>query len=91
MGLGRPAPQIVQAPPPPVPVECRIDPAARREVVEPTLAPEAGDAATIARARLFNAQLAFLFWRDRASAAEEQADANAATQAICAAWAKTQP
>lgn len=82
---------MVTTPPPPVPVECRLDPTARREVVEPTLAPEAGDAATIARARLFNAQLAFLYWRDRASAAEEQADANAGPQQTCATWARAQP
>ena len=90
LGLNR-SPVVVQAPPPPIPVECRLAPVERREVAEPSLAPEAGDTAEIARARLFNAQLAFLFWRDRAAAAEEQADVNAASQAKCADWAVTQP
>ena len=89
--MGRePQPILVETPAPVVPPECAVAPVERRVVVEPTLAPEAGDAAALAVARLFNAQLAYLYWRDRASAAEEQADTNAGAQAACSTWAQQQ-
>lgn len=85
-----PLPVVVQAPPPVVPAECRLGPVERRAVDEPVLAPEAGPPEVLARNALANARLAFTYWRERATVAEEQADINAGTQRACASWARRQ-
>lgn len=73
-----------------IPAPCRVEPAERREVPEPALLPETGAVEEVARNRLANARLAFLYWQERAVVAEEQADINADPQRACAAWARAQ-
>lgn len=90
IGLTREPPPVVVQQTVVIPAECRLDPVEPREVVEPVLAPEVGDAAALSAARLINAQVAFLFWRDRANAAQEAYETNAGPQAACAAWARAQ-
>lgn len=85
----RPDPVVI-AQPVVIPAECRLDPAPRREVVEPPLMPEVGAPAEIARAERVNMAAAFLYWRERANVAEEQADVNAGPQRVCAEWARRQ-
>ncbi len=86
----RPDPVVI-AQPIVIPAPCRLDPLERRSVDEPPLLPETGTAEEVARNRLANARIAFLYWRERAGVAEEQADMNADTQRACAAWARQHP
>ena len=86
----RPPTIVVQAPAPVVPVECRVQPLERRQVPQPTLSPEVGSPAEVAANQLSNAQVAFAYWWERATVAEEQADTNAGPQGVCATWAVQQ-
>ena len=81
----RPPPVIVQAPPPAIPAECYLQPTGRREVATPPLLPEdVRDPVERTRNERANQTLAFQYWRERATVAEEQADINGATQSTCA-------
>lgn len=92
MGLGREPPlPIVVTQPVVVAAECRLDPVEPRPVAEPSLLPEAGvSPVEVTRNQLANSRLAFLFWQDRASAEREARETNAATQRVCANWARRQ-
>lgn len=79
---------MIETPAPVLPAECYLFPAGRREVTEPPLLPEdVRDPLERARNERANQTLAFQYWRERATVAEEQADVNAATQTACATGA----
>lgn len=71
-----------------IPAECRVDPVAAQPVDEPALLPEIGAPEAIARAQRANMAQAFLYWRERTSAAEEALNVNAGAQRACAQWAR---
>lgn len=98
MGLGacgtldrlRPTPVVVTRPVV-APAECRLLPIEPRETEQPALLPEdVTSAAELSRNQLANSRLAFLYWQDRAGALEEAYDVNAASQRVCAQWARSQ-
>lgn len=83
--LHRDPPVQVVAPQPAIPAECYLHPTTRRDVATPSLFPETvRDPVERARNERANSILAFQYWRQRATVAEEQADINAATQDTCA-------
>ena len=83
---------VVQAPAQVIPAECYLFPTGRREVDQPGLLPEnVRDAAEHARNERANIALAFQYWRERATVAEEQADVNGTTQTTCATGVATIP
>lgn len=82
---------MVQAPPPAIPAECYLHPTGRRAVDAPPLLPEnVRDPVERTRNERANQTLAFMYWRERATVAEEQADINGTTQDTCASGLDSQ-
>lgn len=88
--MSRERPAVEVAPPPLViPAECRVDPVAPVETDPPVLpALPAVTSPEYLTRRTQRAELAGLFFQGERDAIREAYDTNAATQRVCAQWAR---